>query len=69
MNVLGAIGLRSAASKKKMRQDKITGANEIQELRAQLAAVMAASDCSPTTNPIWTGKYWNERHDFLNERP
>jgi hypothetical protein len=44
MNVLGAIGLRSAASKKKMRQDKITGANEIQELRAQLAAVMAERD-------------------------
>jgi hypothetical protein len=44
MNVLGAIGLRSAASKKKMRQDKITGANEIQELRAQLAAVTAERD-------------------------
>jgi hypothetical protein len=44
MNILGAIGLRSAASKKKMRQDKITGANEIQELRAQLAAVAAERD-------------------------
>jgi hypothetical protein len=44
MNVLGAIGLRSAASKKKMRQDKITGANEIQELRAQLVAVTAERD-------------------------
>jgi hypothetical protein len=44
MNVLGAIGLRSAASKKKMRQEKITGANEIQELRAQLAAVTAERD-------------------------
>ena len=44
MNVLGAIGLRSAASKKKMRQDKITGADEIQELKAQLAAVTVERD-------------------------
>jgi hypothetical protein len=44
MNLLGASGLRSAAFKKKIREDKLTGANEIQELIAKLAAVTAERD-------------------------
>jgi hypothetical protein len=44
MNKLGETGLRTAASKKKMREDKKAQDNEIKELEAQVAALAAERD-------------------------
>jgi hypothetical protein len=44
MNKLGETGLRTAESKKKVREDKKNRANEMKELEAKLAAVEAERD-------------------------
>lgn len=50
MNKLGEKGLYTAESKKKMRQDKINRAQEIEELQASVAALTAERDDALANN-------------------